>query len=488
MSSAAENWGDDPSESLKKASPEVNALHSRAQRAEKQAADQALLVGLLAELLASDTLERALDALAAALKEKFDCERVAIALNVDAELKLYTVSQQGVLEASSSEAHLLVDAMREACDSESVLCWPADPSNDQHVLTAHRTMAGRRLSSSLCSVPLYNNEKLVGAFLLERGDQKGFPVVALERLSVSLAPMLTLHRKADRSWFSVLKQSLREKFERYLGHRRPGMRLLCVLAAVAIMCSLLITAQWKIVAPAELLSNERRVITAPIDGFIAEMEVEPNDRVSEGQTLARLDRREIELEAATLDSDVVMAEAAFRTAMADQDAESTGIARARLAQARAQRAGLEQQLKRTDLVSPIEGLVIASDVTRANGTAVSRGEALFEIAPDTGFEVHVLVNEADVYDVHIGQRGLISLRATPGERLPIEVVSIHPVAEAKDGNNRFRVKANLVEPDSRLRPGQSGVVRLDAGRASILGVITRRLNRRLSELWWRWIG
>jgi len=116
-----------------------------------------------------------------------------------------------------------------------------------------------------------------------------------------------------------------------------------------------------------LLSNERRVISSPIDGFIAEIEVEPTDRVTEGQLLARLDRREIELEAATLDSEVVVAEAAFRAAMADQDGESTGIARARLAQARAQRAGLEQQLNRTDLTSPIDGLVIASDVTPCFG-------------------------------------------------------------------------------------------------------------------------
>ena len=487
MGNAAENWSDSSIESASTVPAEVGAMHTRAKRAEKLAVDQALLVSLLAEFLASESLERALDALAAALKEKFDCERVAIVLDVDGDLELRAISQQGVLEASSSEAHLLVDAMNEACAQESILCWPA-LSDESHVLAAHRTLAGRRMSSSLCSVPLYSDEELIGAFLLERSSQQGFPVATLERLSASLAPMLKLHRKADRSWLSVLKRSLAEKLGRYLGRHRPGMRLLGALAVIALLCSLFITTQWKIVAPAELLSIERRVITAPIDGFIAEIEVEPNDRVAHGQTLARLDRREIELEAATLDSEVVMAEAAFRTAMANQDRENTGIARARLAQARAQRAGLEQQLNRADLTSPINGLVIASDVTRTNGTAVSRGETLFEIAPNSGFEVHVLVGEADVYDVRVGQMGMISLRATPDERLPIEVTSIHPVAEAKDGENRFRVKADLIEPDSRLRPGQSGVVRLDAGRASLLGVLTRRLNRRLSELWWRWIG
>jgi hypothetical protein len=113
---------------------------------------------------------------------------------------------------------------------------------------------------------------------------------------------------------------------------------------------------------------------------------------------------------------------------------------------------------------------------------------LFEVAPDTGFEVHVLVDEADVYDLQAGQTGMLSLRAMPGEHVAVEVTSISPVAEAGEGENRFRARARLIEPDSRLRPGQSGVVRLEGGTSSLLGVMTRRLNRHLSELWWRWIG
>jgi len=132
--------------------------------------------------------------------------------------------------------------------------------------------------------------------------------------------------------------------------------------------------------------------------------------------------------------------------------------------------------------------VIASDATRTSGTSVSRGETLFEIAPSTDFEVHVLVDEADVYDVQAGQSGMLSLRAMPGERLPLVVESVYPVAEAEGGENRFRVRAHLVNPAAGLRPGQSGVVRLQGGRMSALGALTRRLNRRLAELWWRWVG
>ena len=467
--------------------PQIAALHARAIRAEKLVGHQALLLGLLAELLANQTLQSALDALAGALEARFDCDRVAIALAGDKGLTLTAISQQAVLEASSSEARLLVDAMSEACAQESIVCWPST-SDSLGVMAAHRALAGRRVSCSICSVPLYDKQTLIGAFLLERRDQRAFPVQTLERLSAALAPLLDLHQQADQSVWKVCRTRWSATLQRYLGGDRPGMRALCGVAAVALLCSFILNMSWHIVAPAELLSHERRLVAAPQNGFVADMLVVAGDRVTEGQVMARLDQRELQLEVSSRDSDIAMADAEFRAAMASYDRQATGIARARLAQARARRDGVEQRLNRTELVSPMNGIVIAADASRTSGSAVSRGETLFEIAPSADFEVHVLVDEADVYDVFEGQSGTLSLRAMPKKSLPIVVDSIYPVAEAKDGKNRFRVKARLPEAMAQLRPGQSGLVRLDAGTMSIMGVLTRRFNRALAELWWRLVG
>jgi len=466
---------------------EIEALYSRAKRAENMAGHQAVLVAMLAELLAMDTLEGALDALAGALKSRFDCDRVAIALINEEVLQLSVVSQQVLLKASSSEARLLVDAMHEACSQESIVCWP--PISDAlGALRAHRTLAGRRKTGSICSVPLYVNQKLVGALLLERRNQRAFPVPMLERLSVCIAPLLVLHKRADRNWWYVLRSNLSDLLGRYLGNDRPGMRAMAAFSAVILIGLFIVPMRWHVVAPAELLSHDRRLVTSPQTGFVNQMLVAAGDSVDEGQVVARLDQREIELEAASSDSDIAMADAEFRAAIASNDRQATGITRARLAQARARREGVEQRLSRTELVSPIDGLVIAADPLLVQGTAVTRGETLLEIAPSSNFEVHVLVDEAEVYDVFEGQLGTLSLKAMPRQSLPIVVDSVHPVAEAKGGKNRFRVRATLLEPAAKLRPGQSGVARLTAGQKNVIGVLTRRLNRALAELWWRLVG
>ena len=93
-----------------------------------------------------------------------------------------------------------------------------------------------------------------------------------------------------------------------------------------------------------------------------------------------------------------------------------------------------------------------------------------------------------MHDVFVGQRGELSLRANPGTKLPLTITAVHPVAEAGEGVSRFRVRAKLSTVSNALRAGQSGVARLDAGHMSALGVLTRRLNRRLAELWWRIVG
>ena len=202
--------------------------------------------------------------------------------------------------------------------------------------------------------------------------------------------------------------------------------------------------------------------------------------------LARLDRRELELELARRDSEIASAEAEFRAAMASHDRQATAVARAVLTRERALRQLTVRRLERSELRAPIAGLVISGDPGDAMGSPIARGETLFEIAPAEGYEVHLLVDEEDVHDVHAGQRGTLGLRTRPGEALGLVVEAVHPVAESGDGASRFRVRAQLTEAsDETLKPGQSGVARLQAGRDSLAAKLLRPVRRRLVELRWR---
>lgn len=469
------------------AAADTGELTSRLEHTEHQNRQQAILITLVAEILDAKSLEHACDALTLALQIRFKCDRVALALSGPSALELKSVSQQAVVHASSSEARLLLDAMEEACDQESLISWPSS-DDSLGVLTAHRTLAGRRAQNAICSVPLYANGALIGAVLLERRNKRAFPAKLLEQLSLSIAPLLKLRSDADQGLMQVAARKLRVSLSRYLGADRPGMRALVLCAALGLVSTALIPMPWQVIASAELLPSERRLITVPQSGFVEKVLVSSGDVVEKGQLLATLDDQDLVLEAASSEGEVAVAEAEFRAALASYDRQATGISRARLAQIRARRQGIENRLERLDMRSPISGIVIAAVSEQANGSAVERGETLFEIAPDDDYIVSILVNEADIHNVFTGQQGELSLKATPGEHLQFTVSAIHPVAEATGGASRFRVRAAIVNPPSALHPGQSGVARLEAGTLSVLGVMTRRLNRRVSELVWRFAG
>ena len=100
---------------------------------------------------------------------------------------------------------------------------------------------------------------------------------------------------------------------------------------------------------------------------------------------------------------------------------------------------------------------------------------LFEIAPLDGYRIIVQVDERDIADVAVGQRGRLALSALPGRPLPLVVERITPLATAEDGRNYFRIEAALEEPFDALRPGMEGVAKIDAGRRRLLWIWTHEM-------------
>lgn len=459
---------------------------------------QAGLLALLADVLEAHTADTALDAVALALQEHFNSQRVAIAMVSRDQLTLRAISQQVIVDPVNSESKLIVSAMEEACDREAVIRWPAVEAHtgrELGILVAHRALAGRRDSMAYCTVPLFHEQRCIGAILLERRDGFAFSeenAQFLEKISALLAPLLLLHSQADRSVIAVGRERLLSVLSRQLGVEHPGRRFLWGMFATLLFLSFLIPVNRSISATAQLVPVERRLVTAPRVGFVQSLNVVAGDQVEAGQLLASMDVRELELEASRSTSEIAAAEVEFRAAMASFDRQASAVARSRLAQIRAQQLLVQQQLELSELRAPIDGLVLMADSTNILGAPISRGDTLFEIAPEEGYEVHLLVNESDIRDVQPGQTGDLSLRARPDKIHSVTVQSVHPIAEPADGVSRFRVTAELPETPGEsalnLRPGESGHARLVNGTTSLFRLIFGPLWSQFAALKWRWLG
>ena len=126
------------------------------------------------------------------------------------------------------------------------------------------------------------------------------------------------------------------------------------------------------------------------------------------------------------------------------------------------------------------------DLSKSLGAPVERGQVLFEVAPLESYRVIVEVDERDIADIVVGQRGELVLPSMPGEVFPLVVDKITPVSIAKEGRNYFRVEAHLENVSERLRPGMEGVGKITIDRRKLIWIWTHELIDWLRLKLWSW--
>jgi len=450
------------------------------------------LQGVLAIVAASASQERyaaAATALATELATRLDCERVAIGFLQHGRVQVDALSHSASVEGNTNLLRALAAAMEECVDQGVVVGYPASPGMASAVNCAHEALA-QSGDTAVLSLPLVSVSKTMGAITIERRSDTPFStdtVMFCEALAALAGPILDVHRREDR-WFGArLANSLHEKAVRLFGPGHPGLKLAAAVLVAAVGVLTLVPGAFRVSASSTLEPMVQQAAVAPFDGYVREAPVRPGDLVKEGETLAKLDDRELRLERLKWASQQEELSKQFRAAMADRNAPQVQIVAAQLDQAKAQVARAEEQLARAVLIAPFDGVVASGDLTQQLGAPVERGAVLFELAPLGTFRLVLKVDERDVAYVQPGQRGRLILAAFPSEAVGFEVMRVTPVSTPSEGRNHFRVEAKLDANESRMRPGMEGVAKIEIGREPLAWIWTRQASESLRLALWSWL-
>jgi biotin carboxyl carrier protein len=423
------------------------------------------------------------------LARRTGCERVSLGFERRGRIRVEALSHHAQLDPRSALARALAEAMHEACDQDAVIQLPAPRGAAAHVTRAHGQLARDHGAVSICTIPLAWRGRAVGALTFERREATLAPeaVAPLARLAMLVGPLLALQRRVDSGPPERLRAWLHEGVGSLLapGHLRAKLVVSGAIAAMLLTAAL--PATHRVKADATLEGLVQRAIVAGVDGYVAEAGARAGDVVAGGQMLARLDDRDLELERKRWRARVSELRREYRSAMAQHDRTERSLVQARLEEARAQVALLDEQLARTRLVAPFDGVVVRGDLSQSLGAPVERGDVLFEIAPVGGYRIILEVDERDIAYVGPGRRGALALAALPGSPLALEVEQVTPVSVAEGGRNYFRVEARLDEPHPGLRPGMEGVARIDVGRRQVAWIWTHELVDWLRLQAWSWL-
>jgi HlyD family secretion protein len=137
----------------------------------------------------------------------------------------------------------------------------------------------------------------------------------------------------------------------------------------------------------------------------------------------------------------------------------------------AQLTAAEVNLDYTNIISPIDGIVISRNVATGETVAASyRSPKLFTIANDLHeMRVYANVAEVDIGRLKVGQAASFTVNAYPGRTFESSVLEIRRAAEVVDELVTYPVVISAANADQALLPGMTANVRitvdqLDQGR------------------------
>ena len=270
-----------------------------------------------------------------------------------------------------------------------------------------------------------------------------------------------------------------------------------------------------VVATGKVTPITKVEVKSKASGIVKKLLVDYGDRVKKGQLLAQLDKVEIEAQVEQSHAALEAAQANLKSSQADSerakvDAEGPDVpllkraydravnmakdgvvstsaledaqknyelalnkqnvakaqvtvlkakiaqAQAVVAQDQANLKQLEEQLSYTDIVSPIDGIVLSRDVQMGDAVSsilvLGSSATLVMTLGDTS-EVYVKgkVDESDIGKVYLGQRARIKVESFKDKTFDGKVTKISPMGVEKDNVTTFEVRVSIQNPGGELK-------------------------------------
>jgi multidrug efflux pump subunit AcrA (membrane-fusion protein) len=430
------------------------------------------LLRLQVAALAPQTFAQAAAAFATALCDRMGCERVSVGWLKRGRSEVSALSHSADFDRRQAVLEKIAAAMDEAIEQAGRVVLPEPDDTTSQVALAHRELIGGSGQRAVCTVLLAQAAQPLGAITLERTERFGPHDIAFcEDAAWLAASILALKSRAERSWLALAGEAL-GRLASPTGRRA---RLAWAAAAAVLAALLLAPVPYHVTAPARVEGAVQRVVVAPVDGFLEQVNARAGDKVGAGQVLAELATRDLQAERVKRQSELAQHENVYKTAMARADRAQLVVHQAKAAETRAQLALIDNQLERSQLRAPFDGVIIKGDLAQQLGAPVQRGEVLFTVAPDRRFRLIVEVDERDIAQVRAGMAGQLALAAAPHQALAFDVARVLPVAVSADGRNYFEIEATLQGSGEALRPGLRGVAKIAAGRRAAAWIATHRL-------------
>lgn len=296
--------------------------------------------------------------------------------------RLIGISGESAFDPKTSLAHQLKQIVEQIS--------PLDQSQilSQELLEPYVTGYGQK-NTSVVWLPIKAGDKLKLGLWLERWEGPKWQYDEIEILSF-------LMQNYGAAW---------EKFDhRFHLSLQPLKKPIYGLLALLFLLSFIIQIPLRIVAPCEVIPTSPVLITAPLQGIIESINVEPGQQVKKGDVLFEYDKKVPldELQVVVKQVNVIQAEIQRAFGLSRKDPNSRaelGVLQERLSKERKNLEAARYKASKLVVTSPIDGVTIIHDPDEWRGNPVQVGEKVMMVSDPNQNRVRIWIAEADNIDL-----------------------------------------------------------------------------------------
>jgi len=263
--------------------------------------------------------------------------------------------------------------------------------------------------------------------------------------------------------------------------KKPHYERLILGSVIFIIISFfIIPVRISALAPAEIVAKDPVIVSAPMDGVISKVLVEPNTSVDEGTVLFSFEDTGLRNKYQVAEKTLAIAIAEFQKASQEAFRDPQSNARVALLKAqvelnRAEARYAQDLLQKVDVRAQESGLLIYADKSDWVGRPVQVGEQIMKIADPDRVKLRIDLPVDDAVFLAEGAEVKVFLDVDPLK--PISGVVRHASYEAAltpEGILAYRIDAEFTDTGVRSRIGLQGTAKLYEDRVSLFYYLFRR--------------
>jgi RND family efflux transporter MFP subunit len=447
------------------------------------------------EITSTLNLERMLQTIVNAPQAVIPYERAAIVLEHGGRFKLSAVTGLTQVQADHPDIAPLNEILQWASLSEEVVNVrqhgeeiDAEREETKAKFRKYFAESGMR---GFYARPLNDDTGRVGLLAMESSDPDFLGPAHLEIVEVLAGQATVALRNAQMykevPFISVLEPVLVRK-RKFMAMQKRKRTAILAMGGIGLLFLVACPLPLRVDGDAVVAPGRRALVQPEVEGVIGKVFVREGEHVQGGQVLA-------EMEGWSFRSALAAAESKFETAMlemnkalAANDGTEAGVRRVQADYWKAEVERATQLVEKTELRSPIDGVVTTPHVEEFAGRKLEPGDSFAEVLDTSEAIVDVAVDDRDAGLLKAGQRAVVKLNSYPMRTFHGEVAVVSPKGTMVHDGAVFYARVSVPNEQGAIRAGMEGRGKVRVGWSPSGYVFFRRPFLWVYSKIWYWLG